>query len=75
VSKKLYLQPTRHCPSCGKPVIRAAGLYRCKCGRSFDGDGDLPIASSLPHSYNRSSPDQNFAPIDGRAIPLTRRFK
>lgn len=70
----MKLQPSRHCPACGNAVVRAAGLYRCKCGKSFDGD-----TYHEPHkpirSYDRASPDTNFAPIDGRPIPLDQRIK
>lgn len=32
----MKLQPTRNCPRCGKPVVRAAMIYNCKTCGMFD---------------------------------------
>ena len=67
--------PSRSCPACGKTVIRQAGLYRCTCGKSFD--GDLPARPRERRSDTYTSTDNQswLVPIDGRPVPLDRRIK
>ena len=69
------VQPYRNCPSCNKAVVRKAGLYRCECGKSFEGDGLSYREPTERRSDTYSDPQPGIMPIDGRAVPLTRRIK
>lgn len=69
----------KDCPRCGRSVAPSGGLYRCEtCGAfdqfigGFPGVG-LPGGGTHVGLFEAEPPLSR--PIDGKAIPLDRRFK
>lgn len=73
--RKSFSKPPRNCPRCGRMVEPAAGLYRCEsCGAFYPEEAHAVERHLSPREIAQLSDGPYQLPVDGRPIPLTRKF-